>query len=107
MRASSTSTTPTSPGRFSSQWRAKRTRALSGTARRGTGRLLATETDIGPRTLLRLFGVGNPDVEGGGQDRDERLADARQLLEREPAFVELPLLDPLVDDARHEAADAA
>src|SRR5215831_3147560 len=114
------SSTATSPARRPSRARAAPIRVRSGAAipaRRALGGL-ATEIDIGLpppwlaglarfAMLPRRLGVGHADVEDRGQHRDEGLADARQLLERQPALVELPLLDALLDDARHQPADPA
>src|SRR5262249_58808913 len=51
--------------------------------------------------------VRRADVEDGGEHGDERLADPRQLLDRDVRLVELPVAHALLDDALHEAADAA
>src|SRR5262249_60098288 len=50
--------------------------------------------------------VRRADVEDGGEHGDERLADPRQLLDRDVRLVELPVAHALLDDALHEAADA-
>src|SRR5258705_9645981 len=104
--ASSESTTAISPGRRRATARAARTTARSGAASaagpRRLGARLATEIGIGaaPAGLPGLLGIGHAHGEDSGQHRDEGLAPPRQLLEREPALVELALLDPLLAQAR-------
>src|SRR5258706_14289522 len=74
---------------------------------RGTRRSLArlsTQIGIGA-AATRVLGVGRADVEDRGHHREERLADARQLAERQPALVELALLDALLEDTRDQAAN--
>src|SRR5260221_6705777 len=107
--ASSESTTAISPGRRCATARAAATRARSGAATPGSLGLLATEIGIGaaPAGFLGFLGVGRAHVEDRGEHWNERLAHPRQLEEREAAIVELPLLDPLLDDARDQPADAA
>src|SRR5258706_10376515 len=107
--ASSESTTAISPGRRCTTARAAATRARSGAATPGSLGLLATEIGIGaaPAGLLGFLGGRRAHVEDRGEHWNERLAHPRQLEEREAAIVELPPLDPLLDDARDQPADAA
>ena len=46
-------------------------------------------------------------MEERGEDRDEALADLREVLERDRAFIELAVLHPRVENPGHHAADAA
>src|SRR5262249_20155923 len=65
-------------------------------------------TDIGISTApARILGVRRAHVEDRRDHGEERLADARQLLQRETALVELPLLDALLEDAPDQSANAA
>src|SRR5437016_13649038 len=105
--ASSLRNTAISPARRASSSSVIETIAPSGATRAGTLRGLFAEIDIGPRALLRIFGIRRAHVEDRGQHRNERLADARQILKRQAAVVELPLLHALLEDARDETANAA
>src|SRR5437867_8943013 len=100
-------TMPSSPAARPSDASAARTNAPRGAATPRSSAGLFAEIGIGLLASPRILGVGRAHVEHGGEHRDERLADARHLGEREPAVVELPVLHPLVDDARDQAADAA
>src|SRR5438034_11843547 len=89
------STIEISPGRRRSSVNVARTMAPTAVARlRGTlGRLAGLATDIGiGAAATRVLGVRRTDVEDRGHHGEERLADARQLAERQPALVELALL---------------
>src|SRR5580765_4178296 len=68
---------------------------------------VATEIGIGAGAPPRIFGVRRAHVEDRRQHGNERLANAGQLGKREPALVELPFLHPLLNDAAHQAANAA
>src|SRR5882672_11361951 len=72
------------------------TRISSRIAAANPGVLVGLATEIGIRgaraALAGILGVRRAHVEDRGEHGEERLADARQLLQREPALVELPLL---------------
>src|SRR5690349_16925516 len=106
--ASSVSITLMSPTPRPSCFRVFRISARSGATRLfETRRSLLTEIGIGAGALRGIHGIRRAHVEDRGQHRNERLADLGQLLLRQRAVVELPLLHALFDDARDESADAA
>src|SRR5438874_10370117 len=89
---SRTSTMPMSPGARASEASAARTIARNAAASPLELAGLATEIGIRAGPAPRIVGVGRADVEDRRHHREERLADARQLLERQAALVQLPLL---------------